>query len=102
MIASSYMLQTVLYRMDVLVSTSPVKTTKSNLRYFEYQCMRYIYNKEKSRFEPYEYDLGSTHRQLQAWSKGVSHEEAESRAVMLGPNIIKVDVPTIFMAVIQE
>ncbi|KAG1252360.1 hypothetical protein G6F68_011821 [Rhizopus microsporus] len=64
--------------------------------------MRYIYNKEKSRFEPYEYDLGSTHRQLQAWSKGVSHEEAESRAVMLGPNIIKVNVPTILMAVIQE
>lgn len=85
-----------------MISTSPVKITESKLRYFEYQCMRYIYNTEKARFEPYEFDLGSTNRQIQAWSKGVTTQEAVSRAAMLGANIIKVNVPTIFMAVIEE
>ncbi|KAG2204786.1 hypothetical protein INT47_004061 [Mucor saturninus] len=88
--------------LDILISTSPVKITESKLRYFEYQCMRYIYNTEKARFEPYEFDLGSTNRQIQAWSKGVTTQEAVSRAAMLGANIIKVNVPTIFMAVIEE
>lgn len=89
-------------RMNVLVSTCPVRTTDSNLRYFEYQCMRYVYNVDKSVFEPYEFDLGSTNRQLQGWSKGVTSQEAKSRADLLGANIIKVDVPTIPMAIIEE
>lgn len=88
--------------MDILVSTCPVRLTESNLRYFEYQCMRYIYNTEKARFEPYEFDLGSTNRKLQAWSSGVTTEEAKNRVAMLGPNIIKVEVPSIPYAIIQE
>lgn len=85
-----------------MVSTSSVKLTESKLRYFEYQCMRYIYNTEKARFEPYEFDLGSTNREIQAWVSGVTTKEANSRAAMLGANIIKVNVPTVFMAVIEE
>lgn len=64
--------------------------------------MRYIYNTEKARFEPYEYDLGSTNREIQAWATGVTTKEANSRAAMLGANVIKVEVPTVFMAIIQE
>lgn len=64
--------------------------------------MRYIYNSEKSRFEPYEYDLGSTNKKLQSWSSGISSQEAENRLSMLGPNIIQVYVPSIPMAIIQE
>lgn len=85
-----------------MVSTCSVKLTESKLRYFEYQCMRYIYNTEKARFEPYEYDLGSTNREIQAWANGVTTKEAESRAAMLGANIIQVNVPTVLMAIIQE
>jgi hypothetical protein len=88
--------------MDILVSTCPVKLTDSKLRFFEYQCMRYIYNTEKARFEPYEFDLGSTNRKLQAWSAGVTTEEAANRAAMIGANVIKVDVPSIPYAIIQE
>lgn len=88
--------------MDVLVTTCPVKLTESNIRYFEYQCMRYVYNNDKARFEPYEFDLGNTNRKLQGWSNGVSTEEARSRADMLGANIIKVEVPSVFAAILQE
>lgn len=88
--------------MNILVSTCSVKAGSNNIRYFEYQCMRYVYNTNKSRFEPYEYDLGSTHKKLQAWSGGVTNEEAENRVAMLGPNIIKVYVPSIPVAVVQE
>ncbi|KAI7898313.1 uncharacterized protein BX663DRAFT_525395 [Cokeromyces recurvatus] len=88
--------------MDIMVSTCKVKFAENRLRYFEYQCMRYVYNSDKRRFEPYEYDLGNTHRKLQAWSKGVSTEDAKVRAAMLGANIIKVDVPSIPLAIVQE
>ncbi|KAI8061941.1 hypothetical protein BDF21DRAFT_389640 [Thamnidium elegans] len=88
--------------LDILISTCSVQLTESKLRYFEYQCMRYIYNTEKARFEPYEYDLGSTNREIQAWATGVTTEEASIRAAMLGANVIKVEVPTVFMAIIQE
>ncbi|CAO3599019.1 unnamed protein product [Absidia cylindrospora] len=87
---------------DITVTTIPVKKTTNNVRYFEYQCMRYVYNAQKSRFEPYEFDLGSTHRQLQGWANGVSSEEAYQRLELLGPNLIRVEVPSIPRAIIQE
>ena len=64
--------------------------------------MRYVYNTDKSRFEPYEFDLGSTNRKLQGWSNGVSTEEARSRVALLGANVIKVDVPSLPVAILQE
>lgn len=76
--------------------------TETKLRYFEYQNMRYVYNTDKSRFEPYEFDLGSTNRQLQSWSKGVTSQDAKERADLLGPNIIKVAVPSIPVAILEE
>ncbi|RCH94500.1 hypothetical protein CU098_004274, partial [Rhizopus stolonifer] len=88
--------------LDIVVTTCPVKATENKLRYFEYQCMRYIYNTDKGRFEPYEFDLGSTNRQLQAWSKGVSTDEANRRAALIGENVIRVTVPSIPVAIIQE
>lgn len=76
--------------------------TETKLRYFEYQNMRYVYDTDKSRFEPYEFDLGSTNRQLQSWSKGVTSQEAKERADLIGPNIIKVHVPSIPIAIVEE
>ncbi|KAI8369377.1 uncharacterized protein BYT42DRAFT_617407 [Radiomyces spectabilis] len=88
--------------MDILVSTCPVHLSTNNLRYFEYQCMRYVYNAEKGRFEPYEFDLGCTHRKLRSWSKGVSSDVAHNRLELLGANLIRVEVPSIPLAIIQE
>jgi cation-transporting ATPase 13A3/4/5 len=64
--------------------------------------MRYVYNTEKARFEPYELDLGSTNSHLQGWAAGVNNKEAANRAALLGANVIKVEVPSIFMAIIEE
>lgn len=88
--------------MDIIVETCRVRFTSNGLRYFEYQCMRYVFNTEKHRFEPYEFDLGNTHRKLQEYGKGITSEEAEARQGLLGPNLIKVRVPTIPMAIAQE
>lgn len=88
--------------MDILVTTCPVRLTDSKLRYFEYQCMRYVYNADKARFEPYELDLGSTNSHLHGWSTGVNSKEAANRAALIGANRIEINVPSAFIAIIQE
>lgn len=88
--------------MDIIVETCKIHYTNNKLRYFEYQCMRYVFNPEKQKFEPYEFDLGSTHRKLLGYAKGNTSQEAEFRQGLLGENLIKVHVPTIPMAIAQE
>ncbi|KAI8973216.1 hypothetical protein BDF20DRAFT_881064 [Mycotypha africana] len=90
------------FNTNIVVETCPVRTTSTKLRYFEYQCMRYVYNSEKKRFEPYEFDLGSTNRKLRAWANGVVTKDAVYRQELLGPNIIPVYVPPIPLAIVQE
>lgn len=90
------------FSMDIIVETCPVCFTSNGLRYFEYQCMRYVFNANKHRFEPYEFDLGNTHRTLHEYGKGITTKEAEARQGLLGSNLIKVRVPTIPMAIAQE
>jgi cation-transporting ATPase 13A3/4/5 len=88
--------------MNIVVETCPVHLTSNGLRYFEYQCTRYVYNSEKRIFEPYEFDLGSTHRKLRSWSEGNTTDESMYRQELLGPNIIPVYVPSIPWAIVQE
>lgn len=90
------------HSMNIVVETCPVYLTSNGLRYFEYQCMRYVYNSEKKRFEPYEFDLGSTNRKLRSWSEGITSDESVYRQELLGPNIISVYVPSIPWAIVQE
>ncbi|CAO0803749.1 unnamed protein product [Mucor circinelloides] len=90
------------FGMNIVVETCPVHLTSNGLRYFEYQCMRYVYNPLKRKFEPYEFDLGSTNAQLRSWSEGNSTEEAVYRHELLGSNIISVYVPSIPWAIVQE
>ncbi|KAI9270803.1 hypothetical protein BDA99DRAFT_460449 [Phascolomyces articulosus] len=87
--------------MDILVETHKIKHT-GDLRYFEYQCMRYVFNADKHRFEPYEFDLGSTNSKLHGYVGGMTTEDAAQRQGLLGSNIIKVRVPTIPVAIAQE
>ncbi|KAF7723970.1 hypothetical protein EC973_001486 [Apophysomyces ossiformis] len=87
--------------MDIIIETCPVQDTEK-LRYFEYQCMRYVYNPNKVRFEPYEFDLGSTNNRLRSWTNGLDTNEAIRRQCLLGPNLIHVKVPSIPMAIVQD
>ncbi|KAI8060119.1 hypothetical protein BC940DRAFT_337870 [Gongronella butleri] len=87
---------------DILVKTTRVRKTSNNVSYFVFQCMRYIYNPERNRFEPYEYDLGSTHGELRKWTNGITSEEAHQRTELIGPNVIHVKVPSIPRAIVQE
>ncbi|KAI9315868.1 hypothetical protein BX666DRAFT_2028110 [Dichotomocladium elegans] len=89
-------------RMNILVETHKIKYTSNNVRYFEYQCMRYVYSDDKSQFEPYAFDLGSTNKALRSYLDGLTTEEATERLDMLGENVIKVHVPSIPMAIAQE
>ena len=84
-----------------MVETHKVKYT-SGLKYFEYQCMRYVFNADNHRFEPYEFDLGSTSNKLHEYANGMTTEDAKKRQGLLGANIIKVHVPSIPIALAQE
>lgn len=88
--------------MNIMVETCPIKVTSNGLHYFEYQCMRYVFNPSKGQFEPYEFDLGSTNRKLRSWSDGNTTNEAIYRQELLGPNIIPVYIPSIPWAIVQE
>lgn len=90
------------FGMNIIVETYPVHLTSTRLRYFEFQCVRYIYNPDKQRFEPYEFDLGSTNRELKSWATGTTSSEATGRKELLGPNMIPVYVPSIPWAIVQE
>ncbi|KAI9321607.1 hypothetical protein BX666DRAFT_1903933 [Dichotomocladium elegans] len=90
------------FRMDVLVETQKIKYTVNKLRFFEYQCMRYVFNTEKHKFEPYEFDLGSTNRRLLEYNTGLTTKEAAERQDLLGANLINVYVPSIPVAIAQE
>ncbi|KAI8583019.1 hypothetical protein K450DRAFT_225942 [Umbelopsis ramanniana AG] len=87
---------------DILVFTSPTRFTANGRRYFEFQCVRYVYNPQFNKFAPYEFDLGITHEQLHSWANGNKTDEANYRYELIGPNIISVQVPSIPRAVLQE
>jgi len=86
----------------ILVFTSPTRFTGNGRRYFEFQCVRYVYNPQFNKFAPYEFDLGMTHDKLHSWSAGNKTDEANYRHELIGPNIISVHVPTIPRAILQE
>ncbi|GAN11385.1 P-type ATPase (P-ATPase) Superfamily [Mucor ambiguus] len=90
------------FGINIVVETCPVHLTSNGLRYFEYQCMRYVYNSLKRKFEPYKFNLGTTNAQLRSWSGGNSTKEAVYRQELLGSNIIPVYVPSIPWAIVQE
>lgn len=87
---------------EIMVFTSPTRFTANGRRYFEFQCVRYVYNPQIDKFAPYEFDLGITHDKLHSWSAGNKTDEATYRYDLIGPNIISVHVPSIPRAVLQE
>ncbi|KAJ8661683.1 hypothetical protein O0I10_002490 [Lichtheimia ornata] len=88
--------------LDVVVTTSQMKSTNTGVRYFVYQCTRYVYDPHSETFNPHDFDLGDTNASLAALNGGLSTEEASRREELIGLNFINVYVPNIPMAVLRE
>jgi cation-transporting ATPase 13A3/4/5 len=66
-----------------------VQTSKSNKRFFEFECQRYVLNPSTNRFEPFEWDFGKTDRAVQALGNGLTSVEAFYRLELVGRNEIQ-------------
>lgn len=91
-----------IFGLDVVVSTSRLKKTRTGVKYFVYQCTRYVYHPETQLFTPHEFDLGSTNAELASLTGGLTTDEAAKREELIGPNFIEVYVPNIPMAILRE
>ncbi|KAI8144258.1 hypothetical protein BJV82DRAFT_557186 [Fennellomyces sp. T-0311] len=90
------------FGLDVVVTTSQMRATRSGARYFIYQCTRYVYHPESMLFTPHEFVLGETNAELAEQKGGLSAEEAARREELVGPNFIDVYVPNVGMALLRE
>ncbi|KAI7883302.1 hypothetical protein K492DRAFT_185103 [Lichtheimia hyalospora FSU 10163] len=88
--------------LDVVVTTSKMRATNTGVKYFVYQCTRYVYDPHSETFNPHDFDLGDTNASLAALKDGLSSEEASRREELIGLNFINVYVPNIPMAVLRE
>ena len=88
--------------LDVVVTTSKMRATNTGVKYFVYQCTRYVYDPHSETFNPHDFDLGDTNASLAALKGGLSSEEASRREELIGLNFINVYVPNIPMAVLRE
>ncbi|KAG5459394.1 MAG: E1-E2 ATPase-domain-containing protein, partial [Olpidium bornovanus] len=72
------------------------------LRFVEFQCTRYVYDENSERFDPYQFDLGSTQAEVLAQKDGLDTAEHQIRYELLGPNFISVEVGSFWRAMAQE
>ena len=86
--------------MNILVNTRPVLV--GSLKYFEFQCTRYVYNEQKRSFVPFEIKIPDTIGKLRDQAGGLTNKEAENLLGLVGPNFISVDVPSSLVAIGQE
>ncbi|KAI9497199.1 hypothetical protein BDB00DRAFT_970411 [Zychaea mexicana] len=91
-----------IFGLDVVITTSAMRSTRSGARFFVYQCTRYVYHPETQIFTPHEFVLGETNADMAELKKGLSADEAVKREELVGPNFINVYVPNIAMAVLRE
>ncbi|KAI8871686.1 hypothetical protein GQ42DRAFT_161851 [Ramicandelaber brevisporus] len=87
---------------DVIVATAPVEQTQSGRLFFEYQATRYVYDDSAMRFQPFTFDLGTTHADFTRQVAGLSSVEAAYRYELVGPNFIQIKVPPFIVALAQE
>ncbi|KAJ1940097.1 hypothetical protein FBU59_003910, partial [Linderina macrospora] len=87
---------------DWNVTTVPMKLTAQGRKYFTYQCTRFVFDDEAGQFAPFSFELGRTNADYVAKHTGLTAEEAEYRAELLGSNFIEVAVPNWFFAFLRE
>jgi len=71
-------------------------------RYFDFRCRRHTYVKAEKLFKVHEEVMPSTNRGFLQMTQGLSLEEASQKNKLLGPNLIRVDVPNFFVSCWRE
>ncbi|KAJ3311136.1 hypothetical protein HDV04_003099 [Boothiomyces sp. JEL0838] len=79
-----------------------LQITRSGRMYIEFECVRYVFSTKRNRFEPYQFNLGSTNKEILALASGISEEEAENRIELSGPNQILFAVDTLGQGLWKE
>ncbi|KAI8318157.1 hypothetical protein GQ54DRAFT_336437, partial [Martensiomyces pterosporus] len=93
------------FGLNIVTETCPtqhIKVGEESRMYIEYHCTRYVYDREKGKFQCNAFDLGNTHRALLSNRSGLSEAEASDRASRIGENFIRVAVPSFPIALLQE
>ncbi|KAI9598633.1 hypothetical protein BDF19DRAFT_410707 [Syncephalis fuscata] len=87
---------------NVIIQSVPVQVTTNGRRYFEFQCTRYVQDSVTGKFAPYTHNLGRTYGELRSHASGLAANAATQLRDLLGPNFIRVDVPSFIAALFQE
>ncbi|KAJ1974536.1 hypothetical protein H4R35_003562 [Dimargaris xerosporica] len=86
----------------VHITTTPLRQTTQQRLYFNYQCTRFVYDDKHKVFAPFEFDIGVRNCDILRRAMGLTHQEAEYRRELLGPNFVSVKVPSFASALAQE
>ena len=89
-----------LKRGDVSLSFVTVQYAKSQTRYIEFECVRYIYDLKSEQYIPVEWPVGSSIKDLNI--KGLSTEEARNRFDLIGPNTITHEIDSFWSGFKKE
>ncbi|RKP37586.1 E1-E2 ATPase-domain-containing protein [Dimargaris cristalligena] len=86
----------------VHITTAPLQRSTHGRLFFVYQCTRYVFNPDHQEFEPFDLKMGETAAEILAQTQGLTEQEAELRTELLGTNFISVEVPSFYMAMVEE
>ncbi|KAJ3104777.1 hypothetical protein HDU97_008845 [Phlyctochytrium planicorne] len=90
------------FNREVSVTIVPVKYTTAGRRYFEYECVRYVFNERTSNFEPFICTVGPSCGDLHRQAGGLLLAEASDRLELCGPNAIAFPEDTFISALAKE
>ncbi|RKP27439.1 hypothetical protein SYNPS1DRAFT_32456 [Syncephalis pseudoplumigaleata] len=88
--------------MHIMNRTVPMQTTRDGLKYFEFQCTRYVPDAATGQFMPYCHYLGSTYGELRKHIDGLSATRSTELRDLVGWNFIRVHVPSFPVALLEE
>ncbi|KAJ9077626.1 hypothetical protein DSO57_1015054 [Entomophthora muscae] len=88
--------------LNIQTSTVRLNISDAGVKYFTYQCQRFVYRGKEARFLPEVFDVGNDGAHLLKNLGGISTEVAASRLELAGPNLIQVAVPNFFGAFVIE
>ncbi|CEG75750.1 hypothetical protein RMATCC62417_10742 [Rhizopus microsporus] len=87
---------------DTLTKTVSVQRDSQGNKYFEFQSTRYTFNTHLNQFTPAVVQISLNPVDLLGMAAGLDSETAKQRLELIGPNFIKVQVPSFLEACWQE
>lgn len=87
---------------DTLTKTVSVQRDSQGNKYFEFQSTRYTFNTHLNQFTPAVVQISLNPEDLLGMAVGLDSETAKQRLELIGPNFIKVQVPSFLEACWQE